>query len=742
MAKITFNNKSELYPAWDEEYQFTSSNSNEIKASVNDLYDIVGAGAVTDNLIVVSINTGGTINKIKDTLDSITTSSSTNTYLVSVRPGIYIEDNFIIPEYVALISAGTDRVTEIQANITTGILATVSPNVTFQGFTISGKTLGTAISYTSIGECKIDDFTFYDCATCIDINNASAEVVISRIDFNDNITTGINVDAGNIDVNNVDVYGSNTVATVINTNGSNSRISIHDLLSTSSSVTTLMNITNGCFVAGISIQAQNVYDGIVISGNDCEVQFNSMKIYDAGNDGIRIESTGTGIKLSMFDTTITRSINYNINFLNSTCIAIGNGFSEIENFNLVPGARIYAYILDLKEGDEGVNILGELHVGSTFLPVESAFGEGDSHTLLAAYTTTDDISFTDITAEVKSYSGSTFTFPSTAVGSSIYLYNLANDVDGNPLPFFGIRSIVDTASVLGAGNFTIQYYNSVSGWIDLNYMETQSSDRFYQYADNIFTHTGTFHIRNDINLAIEEDANLIWEVYDPCSYGENRYVLRLLIENAITTAPIFEQFKIHSNRTEINSDGWMEYFMNARIKQILPITLGAGRELSGSMANANIWIDEDLGEGLIDNQFSSITQYFGFSAVIPNNLDTSCGINLVIACRGDAAGVVTLKCDIGCITEGDTVYTSNPSLGPIPSRKTYTSTKTFTGVGDVRYFDFKINTRNLRARKDPSDGDTASDIFFVTINPTVLPVNIQMMHVVNYYFAWSNGEHI
>ena len=36
--------------------------------------------------------------------------------------------------------------------------------------------------------------------------------------------------------------------------------------------------------------------------------------------------------------------------------------------------------------------------------------------------------------------------------------------------------------------------------------------------------------------------------------------MRYRIVEALTTSPVFEQFKIHSNRTEINADGFMEYF--------------------------------------------------------------------------------------------------------------------------------------------------------------------------------------
>lgn len=742
MAKITWTDKQSLYPSWNENFQFSADNANEIKSSVNDLYDIVGAGAVTDNLIVVSINTGGATNKIKSTVEAITDSAVDNTYLVSVRPGIYIEDDFTIPEYVAVISAGTDRVTEIQANSTSGTLITLNPHVSFHGFRISGKTSGIGILINQSGPYKVHDITFENCDTCINVNHSTAEVVLSIIDFEGTITNGLDAQAGKIDILNWDIGLNHTITTIIDASGTDTNLKITDFITESSNVTTVMNFYDGITVNASVISGIDFYDGIVISGDNNNITINNMVLRDAQNDGVRIESSGTGTVLSMFSTIILGSGNYNGNFNNSTCIVNGGGYSEIDKLFAVPGAALHAFVLDTQENDEAVNIVGELHVGRSGFPAESVFGEGDSHVKLLAYTTDDDISYTDITADVISASGSTFTYESANAGSTIYLANLGQDLTGAYRNFCGFKSNVTTAAVLGSGNFIIQYYNSISGWLDCNYMETQSEGRYYQHGDNIFTHTGSHHIRIDVNIPLEDDVNLKWDINDPVTYGTDLYWIRIKIENTITTAPVFEQFKIHTNRHEINSDGWNEYFGTARPKFNLPIALGAGRELAGSMGNANIWIDENLGEGLVDNQFSATTQYWGLSFSIPNGLDTSCGIDLFIACRANGAGSVTLQCIVGKITEGDSAYVSNPILGPIPSRAVYTDTQTFSAADEVKFFNFHIIVKDFLSRKNPADGTEYPDIAFFTINPTVLPVYTHMIHMENSYYRWATGGHI
>jgi hypothetical protein len=742
MTKITWSDKQELYPPWDEDYQYTSANVNETKASINDLYDIVGAGATTDNQIVVSINTGGSTNKIKNTVEAITDSAVDNTYLVSVRPGIYIEDNFTIPEYVALISSGTDRVTMIEANTTTGTLITLSSSVSVHGFTITGKTSGKAILINSAGGFKVHDMTFSDCDTCIEVDNVGAGGVLSVIDLQDNITTGINILNGSVDSDNIDIDSGFNVGTIIDIDGSNSYLYLKDLHSLSANVGTVINVSGGAEVHGSLVEAEGFTDGIVISESDANVRINNMNLLNAQNDGVRVEASGTDAFVYLFNTTITGSANYNANFLSSTAIVSGSGFSEVDKINIVPGTQLYASILDPIAGHPAMNILGDLHVGSAKRPTESSLGSGDSHVRYLAYTTTDDVAFTDISTEARSFSGSTFTFPSTSAGASIYIGNIYSDSLDNQQPFFGLSTVVNTAAVLGAGNFTIQYYNSNSGWLDICYMETQYGQRYYHYADNIFTHTGNHNIRTDINLFIENDVNLKWDVTDPVSYGTDLYWLRLRIENAITTAPVFEHFGLHTNRSLINSDGWLEFFGNARPKANLPIKLGSYRELRGSMGNNNIWIDADLGVGLQDNKFNTTNQYFGFNEVLPDDLDTSSSVQVRLVCRGDGAGTVTLQATYGKITEGDSAYTSNPTLGPIPSRQTLSKSATFTGADEIQTYTFNLNLSAYRARKDPADGETFPDVLFLTLNPTSIPVNIQMMSIDVVYFGWSEGGHI
>lgn len=753
MAKITWTDKIALYPPWDERYQYTADNVNETKASINDLYDIVGAGTESDNLIVVSINTAGATNKIKSTLDGITDSSADKPYLVQVRPGAgttaYIEDNFTIPQYVSLISDGGQATTEIQANTTTSTQITMSEGSSIKGFYINGKTDGDAISITNTGSVSVSDLDIEDVDNGIIVNNANVAVNINNIYFKEN-TQGITGDAlcvyaGNVTAEAIIALNDVTISgNMVCTTGASSILTLTNLLAFSTNVQTVLSFETSSRSNVYDISCVGPYDGIVQSGGS-NVTTSNIKMFQIQNDGYRCELGTGGLNQVTFSNALFSALpgGLDANVTTDQLEVIGGPVNlRVEQSYFDPGAELVVQVYNQFEGDESNKFISEVHVGSPTRPRECALGEGDSHVQLLAYTTTDDISFTDITADVRSASGSTFTFPSTAVGASIYLCNLYTDTSGNPLPFYGFKSAVATAAVLGGGSFTIQYYNSNVGWIDANYMETQSDRRFYQYAKDIFTHTGSHHIRGPIELGLETDPNLTWDVNDPPSVGTDRNWIRMRVASTVTTAPIFEQFKLHPNRFEVNGDGWIEYFGNARPKGELQVILGAGRELEGNMVNQNIYIDQNLGVGLTDNQFSSTTQYFGGNTFLPDDLDTSSVVRLGVAVRGNGAATNTMALTYGLATEGTIGYTSNPALGPIPSRQTVSDSVTFTGTGEIQIFQFDLDLSDYRARKDPADGTTIGDSLVLTLNPTTLNTSMQMILIRAIYYKWSEGGHI
>ena len=114
-------------------------------------------------------------------------------------------------------------------------------------------------------------------------------------------------------------------------------------------------VSNGCsFVA--------MTDGIVLE-DGCDFRGNSLSVFNAQQDGLRINDIGSGTAATLQAASIEDSTRYDLNILSSTAQISGSGRSSIDKLNFVSGSEMYGAIIDLKEGDEGFNVMGELHVG-------------------------------------------------------------------------------------------------------------------------------------------------------------------------------------------------------------------------------------------------------------------------------------------------------------------------------------------------------------------------------------------
>ena len=78
---------------------------------------------------------------------------------------------------------------------------------------------------------------------------------------------------------------------------------------------------------------------------------------------------------------------------------------------------------ETKVGDEGVNCIGEFHVGSIGDGKESVFGEGDSHTIgMVVYTTADGVNFVDETDKASGLDADPFDMLHGGTGVDAALY--------------------------------------------------------------------------------------------------------------------------------------------------------------------------------------------------------------------------------------------------------------------------------------------------------------------------------
>jgi len=447
---------------------------------------------------------------------------------------------------------------------------------------------------------------------------------------------------------------ASNIITGLDISGSGSLANIHNFIALAPNVTTVFKFTNGCQVIGTSNNIGYSYDGIVIYGDDTYVRLDTLKIGECQNDGFRIENQGTGIRLNLFASSITDCGNLNFNILNPNSTTIGSGFTQLNNSYTVPGSKFYAYLLDTSEDDEGLNILGELHVGTPENPTESVFGEGDSYTRGMLVYSFNGAIYEDISESVKSTSSSPFTFANDNINSCIYIAsNLISNKTSDFHKFLGIKMSIITSQQ--DGEIVAEYYNG-STWVEFNHMTSQSSGDYFRKADNLFTVApGGYQLRFDPD--VEDD----WQgSNDPNFNGEDRFWLRFRIVSSPSILPVFEQFKLHSNRHEINGDGFEEDMGAARAIIGISVPWSSFQDAASKLGNQDLYLSDNSFAGMAKNRFRAVGENIGTIMTLPPWVDTSGKLLLVVAVVCNTTGTLEMKATLNNSIDGDLISTGTP----------------------------------------------------------------------------------
>jgi hypothetical protein len=285
-----------------------------------------------------------------------------------------------------------------------------------------------------------------------------------------------------------------------------------------------------------------------------EIEAQACRFHECTNV-FRIPATGAAAELILQSCHTEETGSYDLLVESATAeIQVAATSIDDDKTLLTTGCTYLGAVINRLAGDKGVDIKGELHVGTPGNPAESVFGAGDSYVrgmLVYTYNPSGSV-YTDVTTEAQSSSGSTFGFPANAVNNAIYV---SSDLQYNSdyLQHFGVKASIDTAAVPGSGEIVAEYWDG-SDWTEFNLMVTDSGSPYQTKANAIFEQTGSTQVRYDWRL---RTSAYNWTKNDPMSEGTNRYWMRYRINtSALTTLPIIEQLKVHSNRTEINDDGY------------------------------------------------------------------------------------------------------------------------------------------------------------------------------------------
>jgi len=227
------------------------------------------------------------------------------------------------------------------------------------------------------------------------------------------------------------------------------------------------------------------------------------------------------------------------------------------------------------------NIFGfeQLSAGIAEKGVESSFGKGAPYTtgMVILNATNCQIinvanGITDITPDAISKDGSSFGFQTTASNNGIYIGSLRKDVNGDPLPFFGLQLSTIIAAIGSVGDYLIETWDG-TGWRTVNAMSTSVTEG-YPYGMNHFLRADSEEfVRAGITNNSFYQPNGFYEVLENTNWQPvsvtpvagplngiaiNSYWLRIKTTTPSgggVTYPTFEQFKVMDSAFNISKVG-------------------------------------------------------------------------------------------------------------------------------------------------------------------------------------------
>jgi hypothetical protein len=692
-------------------------------------------------------------------MDSITDSSITNRYEIQFNSGQYnINNPLVLKTGVYLNGHANDRQSQLNAQNVSSNLIELSVGSGVNGLTLAGAISGTGIYMDLVGSVACNNITFLECERCIHCDNPGVGANINNISSFNTTTTVTEMlyieQAYQVAITKlIPLTGIfNNVVRVANSTGTSV---INQLLSVNSDVVTSILVENGAYcqltnsrIVGsvgnrigtamkvvdtgsefivLSTYVQHADYGGYVDG-DCKLGLSAVIIeecqiglytHTTGNEGVHYHGGG-----------IESSIDWDMYLSESTATFIGSGMSVDEDKLYLDSANVYMAHMSTNTGDEGMGIKGELHVGSPERGSESVFGEGDSYTrgLLAYSYNISGSGYSDISTLVRSYTGSSFSFPNLEVDSAIYVSSdlVVNGTSDYHKPF-GIKMLLTTAQI--GGEIVAEYYNG-SSWTAINTMTTQSGGSYYRKSDQLFTSTpGSYQVR--YNPFIDAD----WAKSDDPSYGEDRYWIRYRITSTLTTAPIFEQWKLHSNRTELNADGFRESMGNARSYVGIIIPWNTFQDAGGKMNKQDLYNTLNTNAGYDKNAFDDAGDNVGTVMTLPSWVDTSAPLRLTAVLVSSATGTLDMKAFLSSTKDGDTISTT--SVGSTVGEVTQTISKSVTAGQQITYeFTLDISDKGI-------EGDGVSpETIWVNLEADAIPGDVYGMIFEIKMLQFKNGEHV
>jgi hypothetical protein len=247
-------------------------------------------------------------------------------------------------------------------------------------------------------------------------------------------------------------------------------------------------------------------------------------------------------------------------------------------------------------------------------------------------------------------------FQGTGVGESFYV--------GSDYTFSGIQIDVTTPVAQTESSLLSHEFWDGSTWVPFTHMDTNSYPPYESFTQSGLEHITSVNTRMGIQSMSMDKKTL---------NGSLKYWIRISIHSEpLSVLPEYTQLLIHPNTFKINSDGFLEYFGDARPVCSLPLSMGLLRPFKRSNpTNTDVYVSNGLGVGINENTFTKdIDTTSSFTIPFPSRIDTGFPLLMDVTYmvfnsrNGDSKWITRW----GSSGNGDSLYVS--SAGRPPSGNT------------------------------------------------------------------------
>tara|TARA_R110000751_G_scaffold95360_1_gene186240 strand:- start:764 stop:2047 length:1284 start_codon:yes stop_codon:yes gene_type:complete len=344
----------------------------------------------------------------------------------------------------------------------------------------------------------------------------------------------------------------------------------------------------------------------------------------------------------------------------------------------------------------------------------------------------------DLTDAVVSKDGSTFNFPYSASGDSLYFGNQQKSLSiaDQYLYFTGLQYKQLTTGSLAFGDFTLEIYTTASTWEGVSGAQCVSAVEGYNYANNIFAHE---------NSEEEIIANVKTDIWATSSiFGVDARWGRIRLLNPVTTSPIFEQFLYTPDTTLINPKGQISFRGKALSRVTFPIVGNTWGDTG--LANpvfANIGADATWDHKIMNTRMNNAADNAYNQMALPAGVCTAFPMKIQISFRASAADTAVINV---ALVQQTGVKVNDPTGGKIPTARTTANTTDFSNAAvPITTFSIAVpDTNNTIEMFELSPVDISSfyegDLLLIRVNNSTANGNLDIVDTNLSFVKWTVGE--